>query len=40
VSSYQAVKKWKDDIDSKVTLADGGRIPVLLLANKVIDSIF
>jgi hypothetical protein len=35
VSSYQKAKKWKDDIDNKVTLADGRRIPVLLLANKV-----
>ncbi|ELR24994.1 lightoid family protein [Acanthamoeba castellanii str. Neff] len=32
-SSFEAVKKWKQDIDSKVTLHDQP-IPVVLLANK------
>jgi len=32
--SFEIVKKWKADIDSKVTLASGKPIPVVLLANK------
>jgi len=32
-ASFEAVKKWKQDIDSKVTLYDQP-IPVVLLANK------
>jgi small GTP-binding protein len=35
VATFQAVKKWKDDIDNKVTLANGKRLPVILLANKI-----
>jgi len=35
VATFQAVKKWKDDIDNKVTLPNGKRLPVILLANKV-----
>jgi len=33
-SSFDAVKKWKEDIDAKVTLQDDKPIPVVLLANK------
>merc|ERR1711916_379790 len=29
-----AVQKWKSDIDNKVFLPDGSKIPVVLLANK------
>ena len=32
--SFTAVTKWKNDLDSKVTLADGRPVPCLLLANK------
>lgn len=32
--SFEAVERWKHDIDDKVKLADGGKIPVVLLANK------
>ena len=28
--------KWKEDLDSKCTLPDGGPIPCILLANKVL----
>eukprot|EP00667_Euglena_gracilis_P019775 EG_transcript_21240 len=32
--SFDAVTKWKQDIDHKVFLADGSKIPCVLLANK------
>jgi len=32
--TFEAVLKWKADIDAKVTLPDGRVIPVVLLANK------
>jgi Ras-related protein Rab-32 len=32
--SFDAVAKWKSDIDHKVFLADGSKLPCLLLANK------
>jgi GTPase SAR1 family protein len=36
VSTFEAVQKWKNDIDSKVTLPGTDKpIPVVLLANKV-----
>ena len=35
VSTFEAVAKWKHDLDSKVQLANGTNIPVVLLANKV-----
>ena len=35
VSTFEAVTKWKNDIDTKVVLPDGKPIPVVLLANKV-----
>ena len=35
MSTFDAVQKWKADIDEKVTLPDGSKIPVVLLANKV-----
>lgn len=34
-STFEATKKWKSDIDSKVTLPNGDPIPVILLANKI-----
>jgi len=34
VSTFEAVNKWKSDIDAKVVLPDGKPIPVVLLANK------
>jgi len=34
VKSFEAVKKWKNDIDAKVLLPDETPIPVVLLANK------
>ena len=33
-STFEAVTKWKNDLDSKVSLADGSPVPVVLLANK------
>lgn len=35
-STFEAVIRWKNDLDSKVTLPDGNPIPCVLLANKVI----
>lgn len=37
VSTFEAVTKWKTDIDTKVVLPDGKPIPVVLLANKVCE---
>merc|ERR1711943_173757 len=34
VSTFEAVQKWKSDIDAKVFLSDNRPIPVVLLANK------
>lgn len=34
-ATFDAVLKWKQDLDSKVQLADGSHIPCVLLANKV-----
>lgn len=34
-ATFDAVKKWKQDLDSKVQLPDGSNIPCVLLANKV-----
>ncbi|XP_017348132.1 ras-related protein Rab-38 [Ictalurus punctatus] len=33
-STFDAVPKWKDDLDSKVTLSNGKTVPAVLLANK------
>ncbi|XP_024921630.1 ras-related protein Rab-38 [Cynoglossus semilaevis] len=33
-STFEAVLKWKDDLDSKVTLNHGRSVPAVLLANK------
>ena len=33
--TFEAVPKWKADLDSKVSLPGGEPIPVVLLANKV-----
>lgn len=35
VATFDAVLKWKQDLDSKVQLPDGNPIPCILLANKV-----
>lgn len=35
VATFDAVLKWKQDLDSKVQLPDGSPIPCILLANKV-----
>ena len=32
--SFEAVEKWKKDLDQKCLLPDGRRIPAVLLANK------
>lgn len=34
-STFDAVTKWKNDLDSKVQLSDGSPVPCVLLANKV-----
>jgi len=34
LKSFEAVQKWKNDIDAKVLLPDESPIPVVLLANK------
>jgi len=34
-STFEAVVRWKEDLDKKVLLPDGSRIPCFLLANKV-----
>ena len=34
-STFQNAVKWKKDLDTKCSLADGSPIPCLLLANKV-----
>lgn len=33
-STFEAVLKWKSDLDSKVHLPNGSPIPAVLLANK------
>jgi GTPase SAR1 family protein len=33
-ASFEAVRKWKNDIDTKVALANGDPIPCILVANK------
>jgi len=34
-STFDAVTKWKNDLDLKVQLPDGRPVPCVLLANKV-----
>jgi Ras-related protein Rab-32 len=34
-STFDAVSKWKADLDNKVHLPDGNPVPCILLANKV-----
>jgi len=34
--SFDAVAKWKQDLDSKVHLPNGRSVPCILLANKVL----
>lgn len=38
-ATFDAVIKWKLDLDSKVQLPNGSSIPCILIANKVIESI-
>ncbi|KAG8583481.1 hypothetical protein GDO81_008437 [Engystomops pustulosus] len=33
-STFEAITKWKSDLDSKLHLPNGGAIPAILLANK------
>ncbi|XP_060791158.1 ras-related protein Rab-38 [Neoarius graeffei] len=33
-STFDAIPKWKDDLDTKVTLSNGTPVPTVLLANK------
>merc|ERR1719323_979441 len=33
-ATFEAVRKWKEDLDTKVITTDGARIPTILLANK------
>lgn len=35
-STFEAVQKWKNDLDNKVILPNGSPVPVVLLANKVL----
>ena len=39
-STFEAVSKWKHDLDTKIQLPDGQQIPCVLLANKVKTLIF
>jgi Ras-related protein Rab-32 len=34
-TTFEAVSKWKADLDKKVELPNGNRVPCILLANKV-----
>ena len=34
-STYEAIEKWKNDLDSKAFMPNGCLIPTVLLANKV-----
>jgi len=34
-ATFDAVLKWKEDVDAKATLQDGSPIPCILLANKI-----
>lgn len=34
-NTFEAVRKWKEDLDDKVELPNGDKVPVVLLANKV-----
>ena len=34
-STFDAVTRWKVDLDTKAELPNGNRLPCLLLANKV-----
>jgi Ras-related protein Rab-32 len=34
-STFEGVSKWKADLDDKLRLPDGSRIPAVLLANKI-----
>lgn len=33
-ATFEAVAKWKEDLDSKLTLSNGRRVSAVLLANK------
>ena len=32
--SLDSVKRWKDELDSKITLPNGKPLPIMILANK------
>jgi len=34
-STFEVVIRWKDGLDTKVTLPDGNPVPCVLIANKV-----
>jgi Ras-related protein Rab-32 len=34
-STFEAVQRWKNDLDTKVQLPNGKPVPCVLLANKV-----
>jgi GTPase SAR1 family protein len=34
-TTFEGVSKWKTDLDNRVQLPDGNRLPCILLANKV-----
>lgn len=36
-ATFEAVTKWRDDVNSKVILANDQPIPLVLLANKVFE---
>ena len=37
--TFAAARKWKEDIDKKCALPDGRKIPAILVANKVVESV-
>lgn len=39
-ATFDAVMKWKQDLDSKVQLPNGSPIPCILIANKVRNKAF
>ena len=40
MATFEAVTKWKKDLDQKVELPDGKAVPCVLLGNKVRTSKF
>merc|ERR1711915_139974 len=33
-ATFEAVRRWKEDLDNKIITTDGAKIPTVLLANK------